>query len=281
MASILLCVDQRSDILICTNCSAEHPPHLRFCTNCGTKLPPPSETVDFKSTTPSGRDHGVEPDPDKLYEEPVYKRRRASDAVSKPSPILAPLPTYDGFDDIPGEVDADAPDETPAPLKQRSGFLVGLMVFLSIAVPPLGFLFAIFWFFNRAYRQAVFPLVAASVLGAGLWGWGLYIDIRSSMYDGPHDAALVYIEAQDWAMERTGHYQSMLELKLNGYLPSDYPSGETIEFSIEEHVLGPTGYIVEIRPGSEESRIYRMTSLWVDQTGDIRRGTRDGPRFER
>ncbi len=82
-------------------------------------------------------------------------------------------------------------------------------------------------------------------------------------------------------MESRGNYLPLIELKVKGYLPPEFPDQNALEFVLVEHVIGPTGYIVEMKPGTEENTIYNVQSLWADQTGQVRLGTRDGPRFER
>lgn len=272
---MLLYVALESETLTCPGCGHTHDPQFRFCIKCGTKLPPPATTIDSTVTIPSGLSSGVEPDPDRLYEEPYYDHGRTSEPDGSD---YTPLPAYAGsvVDDVDTETDSDKLKDPPPPVNRA---LAGFMVIFSLIVPPLGVILGIFWAFNRTYRIVVFPLLFAASIGAGLWGWALYADARQNVYNEPYQVLTEYIDAQDWARERTGHYHSLLDLKLKGFLPLEWPVDSGIELDIEEHVLGPTGYVVEIRPGLEESRYYGMQSLWSDHTGDVRLGTRDGPRF--
>jgi hypothetical protein len=131
-----------------------------------------------------------------------------------------------------------------------------------------------------SYRKAVVPAILATIIGGGLWGWGAWADMRKNVYLEPVKTIEQYTEAQDLALATRGHFLSLLDLKMDGYLPSDFPEESNIEFEILEHVLGPTGYVIEFRPGFEESRFFSMESLWTDQSGRIRIGSIDGPELQ-
>ncbi len=264
--------------LTCPSCGHEHPPHLKYCIKCGAKLPEPIQAVDRSAVEPSGRARGIEPDAEGRYAEPVYTDgRAASSEATSETPAEIP-PAYAGVDNEKQEAEAKA-DKPKAPPPPPNAALVVALVLASIAVPPLGIVVTVIWLIMPTYRKSALSTFIAALIGGGLWGWAMWLDMRGRIYDEPYEILQQYIAAQDWARETDGHYLPMLELRIQGYLPADFPPDSSVEFTIVEHVLGPTGYLVEIRPGAEERRLYGMRSLWADHTGDVRTGSIDGPRY--
>jgi hypothetical protein len=258
--------------LVCPQCGASNDPQYRFCLKCGSKLPDTALIPATPTSEASGLARGIEPPSAELHAEPSYT---GGTPLEKPDDSATPegrLPEYaptikkpEGHEKI---------EATPR------GCLVGFLILLGIAIPPLGAVTATLWAFNKRYRQAALPGFLAALLGASLWGWGIFAEMKQSAYDSPNAILKAYISAEDWAMESRGSYLPLVELKMKGYLPPDFPRESALEFSIVEHVMGPTGYVIEIRPGVEENAFYRLKSMWADQTGVIRLGGRDGPLFQ-
>jgi hypothetical protein len=188
------------------------------------------------------------------------------------------LPIYHGAADERA-AGKDREEDKAKAVVPPSPWLLGFLVIFSVVLPPIGIVCCLVMVFSRQYRHAALPMLLASLLGGSLWGWGFWAGPRETMYDRPCKTLEQYIEAQDRAKSDSGHYMPMLELRMKGYLPPIFPEEGFIEFSLVEHVLGPSGYRVEAAPAPEESRIYRMESLWTDQTGIIRLGSADGPRY--
>jgi hypothetical protein len=206
--------------------------------------------------------------------EPRYTGGHGAESGQESAEPGSALPLY-------STSEADSPDKKPqVSIEQApsSGLIVFLLL-VGILLPPVGILTSGIWLFNKRYRKASLPTFLAAILGASLWGWGIWTDIRSEMYASPRSVLSQYISAQDWAFESSGHYLPLVELKIKGYLPPDFPRPESLEFSLVEHVIGPMGYLVEIKPGTEENSFFRMQSLWADNTGEIKIGSRTGPRF--
>jgi len=260
--------------LICPGCGEEHDPQLLFCTRCGARLPLPT-TPPKESAHPSGRSRGIEPEPDALFEEPSFDGGRGASAGGASETAEPVPPVYAGSARFSPRLAA----RKIAPKRVANPTTIGVLVVLAILFPPLGILTAIIWAIVPQYRRAALPVLAAAILGGGLWVWFGWSELKRHAYDEPYAVLMQYVEAQDWAYEATGRYYPLLELKTRGFMPAGFPPETKVEFSIVEHVLGPTGYLVEFRPETEEVRLYGMQSLWVDNTGDVRIGSRDGPRF--
>ncbi len=264
--------------LECPECSLEHDPHLRFCTQCGVKLPAPKESATVQ-TGAVGVARGIEPPQDALQSEPRYTRGRRRDRPEEPTAIEQALPIFRGV-----EPDSEA---VPAAKTGKRDFippspwLLGFLIVVAIALPPIGVLTSIIMAFNSKARHAALPTLLACVLGGGLWGWGIWADTKNHMYDAPFESLEAYVDAQSWAMSEAGHYLPLLELKMEGYLPPDFPEPDKLQFHLVEHVLGPTGFLIEVAPEAEEVRFYRMESLWVDQTGTVKLRSSGGPIFNR
>lgn len=224
---------------------------------------------------PSGKPYGIEPQADSRYEEPSYDGGTAAIPGKADEQRGEGPPLYEGADK--GKAVDEDTEETPPPPPNVS--IVAVLMIIAIAAPPIGVITSIIWTILPSYRRAAAPALMASLVGGGIWGWVLWADIRGGMYEEPYSALQEYISAQDWARDNEGHYLSLLELRTAGYLHADFPTPSGVEFEIVEHVLGPTGYLVEISPGTEERRIYGMRSLWTDHTGDVRMDSRDGPRY--
>ncbi len=274
---MLSLVESPSGKLTCPKCGYENDPQFRFCTGCGTELPLLTQSLDSSEVEPSGKPHGIEPDPDALYVEPRHVDGQAA-RDSGDETIDSDLPAYAVTDDK----DKSAPgiSDKSTPKNETNVVAIYMFVFLALLLPPIGVLVAILWILIPSCRKGVIPAVAASLIGFAVWGWIWWNGQQTSIYSEPHKLIQTYFTAQDRAHDVTGHYHSMMDLQINGFLPADFPPESEYEFTIIEHVLGPTGYIIEIRPAPEEAAILKMDSLWMDHTGDIRIGARDGPRFE-
>ncbi|MCX6647547.1 MAG: hypothetical protein NTY09_14485 [bacterium] len=268
-----------SSIFHCTACGASYDPELRFCTKCGAKLPPPTESEVIKTTEASGKSRGIEPPPDALYEEPSYISGHGSQSEEEAG-TPPELKFYSGSRDMKDRAKEDLKEKVTKPPPANS-FMTGFLLIVAFIAPPAGLLTAIAWALMPSYRKAVVPVVLASIMGAGIWGWVAWGDMKKHIYEEPLNTIEQYIEAQDLALSTRGHFLSLLNLQIDGYLPTEFPATSNAEFEFIEHVLGPTGYSVEIRPGFEESKFFRMESLWTDQSGQIRRGSNDGPILER
>lgn len=266
-------------IFHCTNCGASYDPELRYCTKCGAKLPPPSESVDLRTRQASGKPRGIEPPIESQYDEPYYTFGRGSQSEEKAGG-QPDLKYYAGSEDMKKLAEKEIKEGGPPPPPANS-FITGLLLIVGFIAPPAGLLTALAWLFMPSYRKAVVPVLLAAILGGGIWGWAAWGDMKKHVYEEPLSAVEQYIEAQDLARSTRGHFLSLLDLQIDGYLPSEFPKPSNTEFEIIEHVLGPTGFIVEIRPGFEESRFFRMESIWIDQSGQIRRGSIDGPVLDR
>jgi hypothetical protein len=277
---MLIAVDESSRILKCPSCGQGHDPSFRFCTKCGTPLPKPEVSPVAEKAEPSGEARGIEPTPEERYEEPLYEGGTAASTEKEVDAEIVRPPMYAGVAEEESAAEKADEEKEPEPLPPPKAGVVGLLIILSIAAPPIGLITSIVWGILPSYRKAALPALMATVIGGGMWGWVLWADMRGSMYREPYGALLKYIDAQDRVMEEEGHYMSLLELRTDGYLPADFPEGGRIEYEIVEHVLGPTGWLVEISPGEEERRIYRMHSLWSDHTGDVRMDSADGPRYQ-
>ena len=278
-ACILLPVDPETpSSLICQKCGASHDPSLRFCTKCGSALPVPKSATIKKGSIPSGRARGIEPPKDALYDTPLYTDGYGAEKTDTNYESIPP--EYEGVDDLRKGKPEKACEKKAIPVAPANSCWVGFMILLALAFPPAGLVAAISWAFMPAYRKAAIPALMAALIGGGLWGWGIYADLRHGMHEAPHKALSQYMSAQDWALETDGHYMSMTELRRAGYLPGDFPDTSMLEFEIVEHILGPTGYLVEARPGGEEKTIYRMRSIWVDNTGVFRFDSATGPPYQ-
>ena len=270
-------VSDSSGIFHCTNCGAEYDPELKFCTKCGAKLPPTSKSVDLGTREPSGKPRGIEPPPDTLYDQPSYEAGRGSRSEEE-TPEELELKPYAGVKEMKERDGREDDEEKPPPPPNST--LMGFFLIISFIAPPIGLLTTIVWIFHPSYRRVVVPAILVTILGSGVWGWAAWLDMKKNIYEEPVKTISQYIEAQDLALTTRGHFLSLLDLKIDGYLPAEFPELLNMDFEIIEHVLGPTGYIVELRPGFEESRFFRMESLWTDQTGQVRKGSRDGPFLE-
>ncbi len=270
---------ESSGKLVCPSCSREHPPHLRYCTQCGSRLPKPERSKVDESATPSGVARGIEPPPDALDAEPSYTRGHAVEESEEQTVIEQVLPIYHGALPPEDALAKTAVESKPVHVGRPRPWVVGMLIVLAVVLPPTGIISAIVMAFHRQYRAAALPALLASALGGSLWGWGFWANAKQHMYDEPHAAIQAYIDAQDWAKASTGRYVPLLEMQVLGFLPPEFPEGRLLDFTINEHVLGPTGYVVEARPEPEDAALYGIESLWTDQTGVIRRSSRDGPRF--
>lgn len=273
-----LFVPEISDLTVCPKCGAANDPQFRYCLQCGAKLPAPVPSKSLAHAKPSGVDSGIEPPADALLKEPVYTGGHGGETVPEESGEAVNLPAYAVIEkhDLDRRKKAGVVFGPPP-----NGVLIGFFLIIGAVLPPIGVAVALIWAFNRRYRTAAIPAFAAALVGAALWGWGMWSGARRHMYDEPYAALQTYVKAEDWAMESRGNYLPMVELKIEGFLPPDFPRPGQVEFAIVEHVMGPTGYLVEVRPGSEENAFYRMQSLWADHTGEVRIGSRNGPRFKR
>ncbi len=276
-ASILDLVDSSQDRIHCPECDRAHDPQYRFCMECGAVLPRPSVEVDTDPSEPTGKAWGIEPDPDSRDSEPVYTGGGGAQPDSETS-RSSELPMYkmdeDGYKPAPGRPGSNEPN----PSRVRSAIIFSMII--TVILPPIGVAICIAWAFMPHYRRAILPVFAACILGLGLWGWALWKDMASGSYDKPYEVAVEYIESQDWAYENAGHYYPLMELKRRGFMELDFPGESDFEFELIEHVLGPTGYTVEIKPGDEEQDLLKLQSLWFDQSGSIHLGSIDGPLFE-
>lgn len=262
--SILTAVTSEHDTFNCPECGHQNDPMYHHCIKCGEKLPINDRVLS-----------DIEPDPQSADQEPRYEGGNAAAPDSGSSKKTSDLPKYSE----PDEETKEFPSKKIGVTKEASGCLIGTMIITTILVPPVGIVTAILWAFNKPYRKAVLPVFLATIAGICLWGWLIWGNMRVGMYDEPYDVLNDYIVAQSEANVGSGHYMSLMELKRHGYLKSDFPGDTKSELHIVEHVLGPTGFIVEIRPGDEEAGFFKIESLWSDQTGDIHRGSLTGPRF--
>jgi len=255
-------VTDRPDKFKCPECSAETDPTLNFCIICGAKLPKSNITSD------------LEPDPDNLYDEPTYIGGGAAENESAQKKSTD-LPRYGG-----DEPEKPTTNKSSPPPSEASGCLIGTLIVTSLLLPPVGIITAIVWAFQKPYRKAVLPVFLATIAGILFVGWMFWGMMRADLLLEPYNVMDHYLVAQSQANLDSGHYMSLIELKRRGYLKADFPSGIDPEIQIMEHVLGPTGFIVEIRPGEEEMKFFKIESLWSDHTGDIRIGSRDGPAYK-
>jgi len=267
---------ESSHILECPSCGQGHDPRFRFCTKCGTALPAPEASSAAVNKEPSGKARGIEPEVEARHEEPFYEGGRAASPEKDVDISIVRPPMYAGVAEE--EMEAKTVEEAVPPPPPKTGIVVTFII-VAILAPPIGLVTSIIWGILPSYRKAALPALMATVIGGGIWGWAMWADMRRGMYEVPYGALQEYTEAQDLAMENEGHYMSLLELRTDGYLPVDFPPSGRFEYEIVEHVLGPTGWLVEIRPGAEELRIFRMKSLWSDHTGDVRMEAADGPRY--
>lgn len=269
--------DEKS--FICPECGQDYDPMHQFCIQCGADLPDVNSVRRSSSHKPQGADIGVEPAPDELHNEPLYRGGGAAGYVT-PDDRPSELQKYSGED--PGETDTEVPliEKSKLESQPASGCVLGLMIVMSLAIPPVGIFTMIAWAFMKPYRKAILPAFLATIVGILLWGWMIWGGMRSEILVEPYDVLETYLVAQAEANVGAGHYMSLPELKRHGYLKADFPGETESEFEIIEHVLGPTGFIVEIRPGDEEVKFFKIQSLWADHTADIRLGSRDGPRYE-
>jgi len=227
---------------------------------------------------PSGVARGVEPSPDALDIEPRYVFGRAGDR-ERESVVERFLPTYyrpSRQTESAGKIGVSSLATVDTP---PSSCLVAFLIILSVILPPIGIIAFLITVFIPKTRHTAMPILMASILGSALWGWGFWASIRDNMYAQPVQALEEYIEAQDRAKADIDRYLPILELKIKGYIQPNFPKTGFIEFTVVEHVMGPNGYLVEVMPAPEESRLYQMKSLWTDHTGIIHIGSPDGPRY--
>ena len=267
-------VAESSDKLVCGQCGTVHDPQFRYCLQCGAKLPEIEKPSEDTEVEPTGVDHGIEPDKDSLYDEPSYKVR-SEDVVKTRKSDQASLPVYLGGEE-PDEDTEEKPRDIPPPKKT----IAALFIIFSFLLPPVGILITIVEAIAPSYRKIIMPTVAALVIGGGIWGWAYFATEKVKFYHDPYIVLMEYSEAQNFAMESSGHYMPLLELRIQGYLPAEFPHEGHDEISIIEHVIGPTGWIVEVKHGDEEAEVIGLESLWADNTGEIRLGSLDGPRYE-
>jgi len=258
----------------CPQCGYPYDPQLRYCIKCGAKLPETSPK------SPHGKDSGAEPDPEKLLEEPAYYGGSAAEDGPIDGKSIYELEKYGGEQ----ADDAQKPDHEKAKRDElilpANGCIIGTLIVASMVFPPIGIVTSIAWAFLKPYRKAVLPAFLATIAGIAIWGYIIWGGMRADMYNEPYQIIETYIAAQSNANSESGHYMSMMELKRHGYLKPDFPGETKTEIHIIEHVLGPTGFIVEVSPADEDAKFFRIESLWSDHTGDVRLGGIDGPKFE-
>jgi len=269
LSCIFTPVTNAANIFTCPQCGHPYDPQLRFCIKCGAKLPETSPK------SPHGKDSGAEPDPEKLLEEPAYYGGGAAENGTSKGKSKPELEKYGG--ENPEEKQKVKRAE---PVHPASGCLMGTLIIASMVFPPIGVVTAIAWAFLKPYRKAVLPAFLATIAGIAIWGYIIWGGMRADMYNEPYQIIEAYITAQSNANSESGHYMSMMELKRHGYLKPDFPGETKTEIHIIEHVLGPTGFVVEVSPADEDAKFFRIESLWSDHTGDVRLGGIDGPKFE-
>lgn len=248
---------------------------------CGTKLPDSPERFRPKSKEGVGKAHGIEPDKDHLYDEPSFTGGKHKSSEKEKHHQEHGLPFFLGSETFGTESDSSLGSEISSKPK---GGLVTLFIILAILLPPLGIILTFIMGLIPTYRTSCIPVLGSAVLGAAFWGWGIWATQLDTIYNEPVEVINDYISAQNWCYQSSGQYSSVLELKIQGYLPPDWPEdlnrNNIFGFTLNERVLGPTGYQIEMSPPLEESSFYNLESLWFDHTGEIRIGNPDGEILE-
>jgi hypothetical protein len=219
---------------------------------------------------------GVEPVPATAWEEPHYEGGHAGDK-----------PTDEPFSEVPKPYavpDKDVIEHKirPKDKPQRSvnGCAIAGLVVVSLVFPVIGVVITIVWAAMPAYRKAAVSALLATLLGSALWAWAIYANNKVTVYDTPVKFLTQYSSAEDWAFESKGNYMPLLELKTKGFLPPDFPESLGSEINLVEHIMGPSGYRVEVTPDAIDVKLYKAQSLWMDQSGTIRIGAADGPEYK-